>query len=237
MDKQFTVKHKLNKFLKPIVDPNDDNIKMYPVYAQVILNRDNYLFPSATKAYSTDLELVDDDLKARLKEEVDLITSLIRYELREKGKEFSLRGLGKSYTNYRSEVHIYWNDLLRSELKKIVRKSGSAFYETFHYDNVKLDPGILFHAIRQVIPDLKDEEKFTGVGKEIEIFNSYKKMFQRRGKEPFVYPSFFHWLSEGHSKKLEKKMIKKGSIEEQNLRDGIYRIERNIRMATVDGPK
>ncbi|KPK82813.1 MAG: hypothetical protein AMS27_13920 [Bacteroides sp. SM23_62_1] len=234
MHKEFTFKHKLNRFLKPVVDPQNSDIKMYPVYCQVIYERQNYLFPSVIKSHYTEIGLVVKEDENYMIKEKNFITNLIHYELNEKKQHFNLRGLGKKYTNYRTRVQSYWNEMIRSEIKKIVRRINSKYYDVFHFDNKILDAGILHEAIGLLIPELNELQEFQQVGEEIRILREYKNIFPESGKEPFIYPAFFHWLSEGHSEKIIKKLTGRSDIDQKIISDIVSLMNRNIRLATVD---
>lgn len=114
---KITVKHYLNKDLKPQII---NGISEFPVYVQVIYNRNNYKFKSENDwfEYLSDEKLSTELIKQLLNAEINRIIHTI--ELLEKNnlKEISSKNIYK----------------YSQEITKVINKNYSKYFENFYTD-------------------------------------------------------------------------------------------------------
>jgi len=206
---KITIKHILNKNLKPITDPKDPSIKLYPVYTQLILNRKNYQFKGLIKNYYTDLQYISNEDSWLMAYEIELLRSIIEFEIKLKGEIFDVSGLGGKYEKYRRSVVAEAERLLIGEIEALLRRGKSKFQDIFNYAYLPGKSGILIEAVKALIPDLKNENDFRKCELAEFFWQEYTKTFPEKEKFYLVLPIVFNWFEGSHRQVMEKTLESK----------------------------
>jgi len=198
--RSFSVKHVLNKNLKPsaVVDPKDPSLKFYPVYNRLIYNRKHYLFKSIVTSYYTDLNYADKNDKDVMAFELDFLRDIIEFEIAEKKEKFDVPGFGHLYENYRRSVVSEAEKYLIGKIEALIKSGKSKFQEIIDF---KYKPGklhFLLEAIRILVPGLKGNIEFKKYELAEIFWEYYNKSFPRKEKYGLIFPTLFDWIREGH---------------------------------------
>jgi hypothetical protein len=206
---KITIKHILNKNLKPITDPKNPSIKLYPVYTQLILNRKNYQFKGLNKKYYTDLQYISNEDSRLMTYEIELLRSIIGFEIKLKGEKFDVAGLGDRYEKYRRSIVSEAERLLIGKIEAILRKIKSKFQDILDYSYTTGKYGLLLETVNTLLPDMKEEKHFRECELADLFWKEYAKTFPEKKKFHLVLPTVFDWFNGNHKQVMVKILVSK----------------------------
>ncbi|HUX95466.1 MAG TPA: hypothetical protein VMV47_07010 [Bacteroidales bacterium] len=196
--RRYSIKHVLNRNLKPIVDPIDPSIKLYPVYVQLIYKRKNYLFKSIVTTYYTDLNYSNKNDVDIMSFECDFLRNIIELEIAEKKEKFDVPGFAFQYEKYRRSIVSEAEKLLIGKIEHLIRSGESKFQNVIDF---KYEPGklhLLLEAAKVLVPDIRENTTFK-ICELSEIFwESYNNSFPMKEKYGLIFPTLYDWIRKGH---------------------------------------
>ena len=229
----FSLKHILNKNLNPLSSSKYE-VKLYPIYNQLIYKRKNYLFKSIITTYYDDLESVNTKDRQRLDFEVEFLSSIIDYEINLKGDKFDVPGFADKYNHYRRSVVEEAERLLIGKVEHIIRSKRSKYEDVFNY---KYAPGklkLLLEAISSLMPELLDEKEIIKC-KMAELFwKEYNKTFLKKKDFGLTLPVVFEWITVDHKLVMTKIFKYKGNDNFDLLMEYVEEFDALIRAVTID---
>jgi hypothetical protein len=194
----YSIKHVLNKNLKPIVDPIDPSILLYPVYVRFIYRRKNYLFKSIVFTCYTDLNYAHKNDVDIMAFECDLLRNIIEFEISVNKEKFDVPGFAHLYEKYRRSIVSEAEKLLIGKIEHLFRSRKSKFQNLIDF---KYEPGkfhLLLEATLVLIPDIRENAMFK-ICELSEIFwEYYNKSFPKKERYGMIFPTLFDWIREGH---------------------------------------
>ena len=198
--KSYSIKHVLNKNLKPVVDPVDTGIKLYPVYVQLIYKRKNYLFKSIVTSYYGNLNSSGKRDRDLIAFECDFLRSIIDFEITEKKEEFDVPRFAFKYEKYRRSIVSEAERLLIGEIEYLIRSGKSKFQDIFNYQYKSEKFHLLLEATRILVPEFRENIEFRRCELAKIFWEHYNDAFPRKEKHGLIFPTLYDWLSKRHKK-------------------------------------
>ena len=199
----YTINHFVNKNIKPILDPENPEIKLFPVYVQVIIRRKNYQFKGMIKNYYTDIDSMLLDDKMIMENETALLQSILNFEIQKKGEKFDINGFGERYEKYRRPVISEAERLAIGKIEAFVAKKKSKFKIIIDFEYVPGKFKVLLEAVTILMPLIKKDNEFSDL-EMIEFFmDEYSRIFPRKEEYGLVFPLVFNWIEGDHLNVLE----------------------------------
>jgi hypothetical protein len=196
--RSYSIKHVPNKNLKPIVDPIDPSIKLYPVYVQLIYKRKNYLFKSIVTTYYTELNSPNKNDIDLMAFENNFLSNIIEFEITEKKEKFDVPRFAFKYEKYRRSIVIEAERLLIGEIEYLMRSGKSKFQNIIDY---RYEPGkfhLLLEATRVLVPDIRENAMFKKCELSEIFWEQYNNSFPKKEKYGLIFPTLYDWLKKGH---------------------------------------
>lgn len=228
-EKKITVKHYLNRELKPMVHYRTGEVS-FPVYTKIIFDRKNTQFRLWEHYFTIEqfeecFENKEDD--SWLKEIEDselLINKIIRKEHKELGDSFKLHNIKNRIEFYSNYTTISLGVYLYDQIFKILEENFSKKVATDIFDSyIDRSPSAIYSAM---ISDYRFAQILLPIEK---IFYAYTKLFKY---EHIIYGDitmknsqlfFDNNLITGFQKYLEKGVILKNKLEIINVNKISYR--------------
>jgi len=213
---KISVRHFINKNLKPYWSPYSGYSDEYPLYVQVTFARKNTQIKSHFDNYYTSIEIASKEHKHILDLEKNWIERIIAHEYKTKGKDFNLKGFGQRYPIYSSPIPT----IIDQELKK---KFTYALVETeteFRSLLLPKDPNvsiITYYKAASILTKTKIEKNISpDFKKEIETTSEYFERYWDGEIKPILIDwidksniiEYQNWLeSKGQNKKNVSRKI------------------------------
>ena len=231
-DRKISVTFFLNKNVKPdsyTHSPLLSGIKLYPLYLQVTYNRRNTQFRSFYHGNYSSLEeaFSSKEEKEHRRYEESLIKKVVEYEVRNLGKDFTLKGISDRYLNYSDNIVNPIDKYFRDIIYNAVVKTGSEFFEIldpWKLQNVSYN--IYYNAAIKLHSDLNKklpsdfEEELNMSRKFLEWVSIQKELIR-----------LIDWLDHSATKVYEAYLIKIRFNEEQ-IKNMLSFVNRVIKIST-----
>lgn len=231
-DRKISVTFFLNKNVKPdshTHSPLLSGIDLYPLYLQVTYNRRNTQFRSF---YHTNYSNLKDAFSGKeegehRKYEESLIIKVVEYEVRNLGKDFTLRGISDRYLNYSDNIANPIDKYFRDIIYNALVKTGSEFFEILDpwklqnvSYNVYYNAAIKLHSdlTKKLPSDFEEELNMSRIF--LEWVNTQNDLIR-----------LIDWLDHSATKVYEAFLIKKRFNEEQT-KNMISFVNRVIKIST-----
>ena len=137
--KKISVRFFLNKAVPYIPESNSitkDTThpeEFYPVYLQVTYNRKNTQFKSCVEEYVTNLDLLSEESKSKLKFQESYLKKIILYEDKDESENYSLKSLKERYDYYTQFISMTLWEKANAELNQILRNFNENHEGVFNY--------------------------------------------------------------------------------------------------------
>jgi hypothetical protein len=194
-EKKITVKFFLNQALEPTTD--ERGMKLYPLYFQVTYNRKNMQAKSRYGLFYKHLKEVPAALTAF---EEKVLTKIIRYEAKEKGEGYELKGLKGKYDLYSVSVYQALEAYLKPQLRMAVLKIGGELASVLDFTQARVSISLLHEAATLLFPQF-DSSLPQKLRHDLQTYN----IFHNLNKEPVLsynFPTIIDWLDESYKAEL-----------------------------------
>ena len=127
--------------------------------------------------YYDDLKSVSKKVRQQMVIEIDLLSSIIDYEINLKGEKFDVPGFADRYEHYRRSVVEEAERLLIGKLEHIIRLKGYKYQDVLNY---RYEPGkfnSLIEASEIIMPELKKDREFKKCELAEEFWKTYCETF------------------------------------------------------------
>lgn len=194
-EKKITVKFFLNQALEPASD--DRGMKLYPLYFQVTYNRKNMQAKSRYGLFYRHLKEVPAELTAF---EEKVLAKIIRYEAKEKGEDYELKGLKRKYDLYSVSVYQALEAYLKPQLRRAVLKIGGELATVLDFTQARIPVSLLHKAATLLFPQFNSSLP-QRLREDLQTYN----IFQNLNKEPVLsynFPTIIDWLDGSYKAEL-----------------------------------
>ncbi len=238
-EKKITIKHFLNKKVKP---KEALGAGYFPIYTHITYDRKTTtvnLFPEINKKGITkaDFEYIFEsesgEIYSILSKLSNNIKLIINHELSLVGKDFQLKGISKRYGQYFRYISDVFGNIINDKFSKFLEKHLTVFQYKNLYDLDQSETNIYpagsnfietYYKVRKnYIRDINEKIKGTEFEHEIACY-SHLLLFENVNgnyseENPYVYVptkyTFFHWLSNPQFKTKFSTLLRRAMFKEE----------------------
>ncbi len=201
--KKISVKPFLNMNLIPECS-NSEGKDLYPLYLQITYNRKNTQIRSKYGMYYESLN--NPAIRDIIFFECSLAEKLVRYEINNTKKEYSLAGLGGRYEVYATSIRIVIGDYLKDKLQFELKKTNSPFYDILNFKNKRKYFEDFYNASLLLFKDF-DKKTSTEFKYEVNIYQIYRD-FEPISMGGYNFPTIIDWVYGNYKQQFEQKLVR-----------------------------
>jgi len=182
---------------------SDSNGKtLYPLYLQITYNRKNTQIRSKYGFYYESLN--DSELRSILLFECSLAEKLVRCEINNTNKEYSLAGLGTRYEVYATSIGIVIGDYLKGKMPFELKRMNSTFSDILNFQNERKYFEDFYNASILLFKDF-DKKISKEFKHEVSIYQLYRD-FEPISISKYNFPTIIDWMCGDYKQQFEQKL-------------------------------
>ncbi|MBN8697930.1 MAG: hypothetical protein J0L87_15475 [Bacteroidetes bacterium] len=181
---------------------DSDGKTLYPLYLQITYNRKNTQIRSKYGKYYENLN--DQEIRDILLFECSLAEKLVRCEINNTKKEYSLAGLGGRYEVYATSIAIVIGEYLIGKMKFELKRMNSPFYDILNFENKRKYFEDFYNASLLLFKDF-DKKISKEFKHEINIYQLYRD-FEPISMGGYNFPTITDWIYGNYKQQFEQKL-------------------------------